>query len=100
MNFLKLLPLSKRRLDVLLEIYTAKEDYLRSISKKLKMSPSLTFHILNKLHHSQFIVKRKTGKEIQYTLNKNRDYDLLLKLLEEYHLEKIMNLHYRPEPIQ
>lgn len=91
MNFSKLLPLSKRRLDVLFEIYAEGRDYLRSISKKLNMNPSLTFNILNKLHNSQFIVRKKIGKEIQYSLNKNRDYKLLVKLLEEYHLEKAIN---------
>ena len=45
MNFLKILPLSKRRLDVLFEIYARGEDYLRNISKNLKMNPSLTFNI-------------------------------------------------------
>ena len=91
MNFLKLLPLSQGRLDVLLEIYMDGEDYLRNISKKLNMNPSLAFNILNKLHHSQFVVKRKVGKEVQYSLDKGRDYEILTKLLEEYHLEKIMD---------
>ncbi len=91
MNFLKILPLSTRRLDVLFEIYAEGEDYLRNISKKIKMNPSLAFSILNKLHQSQFIVKRKVGKEVQYSLNKNRDYELVTGLLEEYHLEKAIN---------
>lgn len=89
MNFLKILPLSKGRLDVLFEIYAKGESYLRNISKELKMNPSLTFNILNILYYSKFVVKRKVGKEVQYSLDKNRDYDLLMKLLEEYHLEKI-----------
>ena len=89
MNFLKILPLSQSRLDVLLEIYSEKEDYLRNISQKLKMHPSLTFNILHKLHHSKFIMRRNAGKEVQYSLEKNRDYELLVKILEEYHLEKI-----------
>ncbi len=90
MNFLKILPLSKGRLEVLFEIYAAGDDYLRSISKKLKMNPSLTFNILNKLYESQFVVKEKVGKEVQYSLHKNRDYELLVRLLEEYHLETII----------
>ena len=88
MNFLKILPLSKRRLDVLFEIYAKGEDYLRNISKSLRMNPSLTFNILNRLHDSQFIIKRKLGKEVQYSLNRNRDYILLVSLLEEYYFEK------------
>lgn len=88
MNFLKILPLSKSRLDVLFEIYVKGEDYLRNISNSLGMNPSLTFNILNRLHDSQFIIKRKLGKEIQYSLNVNRDYNLLVNLLEEYHFEK------------
>lgn len=88
MNFLKILPLSKRRMDVLFEIYAKGEDYLRNISKNLRMNPSLTFNILNKLYDSQFIIKRKLGKEIQYSLNRNRDYNLLINLLEEYQFEK------------
>ena len=90
MNFLKILPLSKARLDVLFEIYVENEDYLRNISQKLKMNPSLTFNVLNKLHESNFVIKQKIGKEVQYSLSKNRDYDLLTRLLEEYHLEKVI----------
>ena len=51
MNILKLLPLNKGSLDVLFEIYAEGEDYLRSISKKLKMNPSLVFNILNIFTH-------------------------------------------------
>ncbi len=88
MNFSGILPLSKRRLDVLLEIYAEGEDYLRNISKKLKMNPSLAFNVLNKLYGAKFLTKRKVGKEVQYSLNKGRDFEILKKLLEEYHLEK------------
>ncbi|MBI2668538.1 nucleotidyltransferase domain-containing protein [Candidatus Woesearchaeota archaeon] len=91
MNFLKILPLSQGRLDILFEIYAEGEDYLRNISRKLKMNPSLTFTILNKLHESQFVIKRKVGKEVQYSLNRNRDYEIVVRLLEEYHIEKIIN---------
>jgi len=90
MNFLKILPLSRRRLDVLFEIYAEGEDYLRNISKKLKMNPSLTFNILNRLYNTKFLVKRKVGKAVLYSLDKNRDYEILIKLLEEYHLEKVV----------
>ena len=91
MNILKLLPLNKGSLDVLFEIYAEGEDYLRSISKKLKMNPSLVFNVLNKLYNSKTVIKRNKGKEVQYSLEKNRDYELLIRLLEEYHLEKIIN---------
>jgi len=90
MNFLKTLPLSKGRLDVLFEIYAEGEDYLRNISKKLKMNPSLAFNILNKLYDAKFLTKRKLGKEVQYSLNKSRDFDILVKLLEEYNFERIL----------
>jgi predicted nucleotidyltransferase/DNA-binding transcriptional ArsR family regulator len=90
MNFLKILPLSRRRLDVLFEIYAEGEDYLRNISKKLKMNPSLAFNILNKLYNTKFLVKRKIGKEVLYSLDKNRDYKILIKLLEEYRIEKVV----------
>lgn len=91
MNFLKILPLSKRRLDVLFEIYAGGEDYLRNISKKLKMNPSLAFNILNKLYDTKFLIKKKVGKEVQYSLNKNRDYEISIKLLEEYYFERTIN---------
>ena len=90
MNFSKILPLSKGRLDVLLEIYSNKEDYLRNISKSLRMNPSLAYSILRKLYDSKFIVKRKHGKEVIYSISNNRDYNLLISLLEEYHLEKVV----------
>ena len=89
MNFLKLLPLSKGKMDVLLEIY-AETDYLRSISKKLGINPSYAFILLHQLHDAQVLVQKKKGKEVEYSLNKNRDYNLLVNLLEEYHLEKVM----------
>lgn len=89
MNFLKLLPLSKGKMDVLLEIY-AETDYLRSISKKLRLNPSYTFILLHQLHDAQVIVQKKKGKEVEYSLTQNRDYNLLVKLLEEYHLEKVI----------
>lgn len=89
MNFLHLLPLSKGKMEVLLEIY-AGQDYLRSISKKLHMNPSYTFILLHQLHDAKVIVQKKRGKEVEYFLNQNRDYSLLVQLLEEYHLEKII----------
>ena len=91
MNFLKILPLSRVRLDVLLEIYAEREDYLRNIAKKLKLNPSLAFNVLNRLYDAKFTMKKRVGKEVQYSLNKNRDYEILTKLLEEYHLEKILD---------
>jgi len=91
MNFLNILPLSERRLDVLFEIYSEKENYLRKLSRKLKMNPSLTFKILKKLYQANFILRREVGKEIQYSLNNNRDYNILIKLLEEYYFEKAIN---------
>ncbi len=90
MNLLKVLPLSRQRLEVLFEIYSEKEDYLRNISKRLKMNPSLTFNILKKLYQAQLLDKRQVGKEIQYSLQRNRDYSLAVQLLEEFYLEKAM----------
>lgn len=90
MNILKILPLSKQRLEVLFEIYAEGEDYLRNISKRLKMNPSLAFNILKKLYQAQFVDRRKVGKEIQYSLQRNRDYNLVVQLLEKFYLEKAM----------
>jgi predicted nucleotidyltransferase len=86
MNLSAIMP--KRKLDVLFEIYAEGQDYLRNISKRLKMNPSLAYRILGRLYKSQFLVKKRIGKEVQYSLNKNRDYDIIVRLLEEYHLEK------------
>lgn len=91
MNISKILPISRGRLDVLFEIYAEKEDYLRNISRKLKMNPSLVFNILKKLYNSKIIIKKERGKEIQYSFDKNRDYEFLIKLLEEYNFERIIN---------
>ena len=90
MNFLQLLPLSRPRLEVLFEIYAEREDYLRHIAKRLTMNPSLAFSILKKLHQTGFIMKRKVGKEVQYSLQPDRASDLLVGLLEEFHLEKAL----------
>ncbi len=86
MNLSAIMP--RRKLDVLFEIYAEGQDYLRNISKRLKMNPSLAYKILGRLYDSQFLVKKRIGKEVQYSLNKNRDYDIIVRLLEEYHLEK------------
>lgn len=91
MNLKKILPLNSRRMDVLLEIYLEGQDYLRNISKKLKMNPSLTFKILNKLCEGKFLIKRKVGKEVFYSFDKNKDYEIILGFLEEYYLERIVS---------
>jgi len=91
MNLLKILPLNKRRLDVLFEIYAEGQDYLRSISKKLNMNPSLAFNILNRLYDAKLVIKKKIGKEVQYSLNNEKNDALVIKLLEEYNFEKIVN---------
>lgn len=90
MNFIKILPLSKSRLDVLLEIYISNQTYLRDIAKKLKMNPSLCHRIIKRLFNAKFLMKEQKGKEILYSFNKNKDYKILITILEEYHLEKIM----------
>ncbi len=91
MNLLGILPLSRRRLDVLFEIYADGQNYLRNISRQLGMNPSLAFSILKKLHHSHLVVKERIGKEVQYSLDKGRDYEILVRLLEEYHLERAVS---------
>lgn len=88
MNLIKILPINKRRLDILFEIYSNNENYLRNISKNLEINPSITHKILNVLSTANTITKRSLGKEKLYSLNKNKDYDLIIKILEEYHLEK------------
>lgn len=91
MNWLNILPLNESRLAVLFEIYAEGEDYVRSISRRLQMNPSLAFSILRKLHEAGFVIRKEKGKEVYYSLDKNRDYLLLKKLLEEYHLEKALS---------
>ena len=83
MSFIKILPLSRRRLDVLFEIYAEKEDYLRNISNKLKMNPSLTFRILNRLYDAGFLIKRRIGKEIHQAFEKD-DLDTFGHLMDEH----------------
>lgn len=88
MNLTNILPLNKSRLDVLFEIYAEDENYLRNISKELKMNPSLCFRILQKLYESNLLIKKERGKEVLYSLKKGRDYKILVSFLEDYHLEK------------
>lgn len=88
MNLLKILPLSRRMLDVMFEIYANDNAYLRGIAKTLRINPSLTARLLNKMYDAKILSKSKKGVEIIYSLNKSRDYGILVSLLEEYHLEK------------
>ncbi len=76
--------LSKRRLELLFEIYAAKRDYLHSLAAKLKMNPSLCFRMLNSLHSAGILNKEKQGKEIFYSLAK--ESLLLVPILEEFYL--------------
>ena len=88
MNITRLLPISEARLKVLFEIYSNKEDYLRNISKDIKMNPSLTYKILKNLTKLNIVSKEEKGKEIVYTFEKSYDNILLRSILEEYYLEK------------
>ena len=69
MNLLSLLPLGKNTLEVMLEIYSAKEDYLRNIEKKTKINPSLLHRILKKMLAAKAILLERKGKEVYYTLS-------------------------------
>jgi len=86
MNINKILPLSERRIEVLFEIYASKRDYLRSISVKLKINPSLCSRILKSLYAAGVLDKEQQGKEVFYSLTK--DSEILLPLLERFHLER------------
>ncbi len=90
MNFMKILPLSKVRMNVLFEIYAEGSSYLRSISKNLDLNSSLAHRVLGKLTEAGFLMKEKKGQEVMYELSNNRDIGLILQLLEEYHLEKVL----------
>ncbi|MBS3158845.1 nucleotidyltransferase domain-containing protein [Candidatus Woesearchaeota archaeon] len=91
MSITKLLPLSKGKLDVLFEIYAEGQDYLRNISRKLKMNPSQSFRILNSLYKAKIVVKKEIGNEIQYSMSKDYDSEPVIIVLEEYHLYKIVD---------
>lgn len=85
---MELLPLTKRKLEVLFEIYAAKENYLRAIAKETGMSVSLCARILNSLQSARQLAREKIGKEVYFSLSKKPL--LLLALLEEFRLEKNM----------
>ncbi|MBU1622095.1 MAG: winged helix-turn-helix domain-containing protein, partial [Nanoarchaeota archaeon] len=72
MNLLKILPLNETKLKILLEIYSAGEDYLRSIEKKTGINPSLLHRVLKQLEKSGVVSKEKKGKENYYSLSKEK----------------------------
>ncbi|MBU0460509.1 MAG: nucleotidyltransferase domain-containing protein [Nanoarchaeota archaeon] len=84
MNLLKILPLNETKLKILLEIYSAGEDYLRSIEKKTGINPSLLHRVLKQLEKSGVVSKEKKGKENYYSLSKEK---FLINLIEKYHLD-------------
>jgi len=84
MKLIEILPLSKRRLDVLFEIYSSKRDYLRSISSKLSINPSLCSRILKSLHSAKVLDREQQGKEVFYSLAKGSE--LLIPILEDFNL--------------
>jgi len=90
MNFSALLPLSKVKLEVLLEIYKVKEDYLRSLQKKTKINPSLLHRVLGNLVQAGVLTKEQRGKEIYYSLIPN---PFLTPLLEQYWKYKMGQSH-------
>lgn len=63
MNLLSLLPLSRNTLEILLEIYAAKEDYLRNLEKKTQINPSLLHRTLKKLLAARVIILEKKAKK-------------------------------------
>ncbi len=93
MNLLSLLPLNKTTLEVLLELYAVKEDYLRNLEKKTKINPSLLHRILKKLLAARAVVMKRKGKEMYYSLS-SEDYPFWVMVLEQYHRDKVMAAHH------
>lgn len=79
-------PLTKRKLELLFEIYSKKESYLREITRSSGMSLSLAARIIGSLLKAGMIEKERRGKEIYYRLTKRAEE--FIPLLETFYLEK------------
>lgn len=92
MSLTDIFPLSRSRMEVLLEIYLSGEDYLRSLEKKTRINPSQLHRTLKSLHGQGIIFKQRKGREFFYSLSKT-ETDFLAPLLERYYKEKIVSKH-------
>lgn len=86
----EILPLTRNKAEILFEIYSEKQSYLREIARATKKSPSLCAKSLNALFKSGIIKKSKSGKTIYYSLVASRTTDILIDLLDEFYLEKMV----------
>ncbi len=88
MNLTALFPLSRTKMDVLLEIYLNGEDYLRSLEKKTKVNPSLLHRLLRSLAAAGLLRREKKGREFYYALVSGQR--TIKNLIENYHRDKIV----------
>ncbi len=85
----EILPLTRNKVEILFEIYSKKQSYLREIAKAIKKSPSLCAKSLNALNKSGIVKKSKSGKTIYYSIVPSRTVDILVDILDELYLEKM-----------
>ncbi|MCK4730118.1 MAG: nucleotidyltransferase domain-containing protein [Candidatus Aenigmarchaeota archaeon] len=88
MNVTKLLPLTKRKLEILFEIYSSENCYLHKLVRELNMSLSLCSKILTSLVNCKILKKERKGKEVYYSFISGYEYNLLIPVLNELYLEK------------
>lgn len=82
-------PLTKRKLELLFEIYSKRENYLRQIVRDTGMSLSLAARIISSLVNAKLLEKERKGKEVYYWLTeKARE---IIPILELFYLEKRIN---------
>lgn len=91
MSLTRTLPITKIKLDILFEIYSEKENYLRNIAKNTRINPSLVHRNITLLYKAGMLEKREQGKEIFYSMKKNPLCKIVQSMLEEYSLEKAVS---------
>lgn len=87
MNLTSLFPLSKSKIDVLLEIYLPGEDYLRNLERRTKINPSLLHRLLQGLVVAGLVTREKKGRELYYSLSEKTGLE---QFLEQYHRDRIL----------
>jgi len=81
----QLLPLSKKKMDILRHLYETQPTHLRKISAELSIHPYLVKKYIDALSLKQIVAQQQAGKTILLTMNTLLDgIESILAVIEDY----------------
>ena len=90
-----LLPLTKKKIEILKYLYEKEQSHLREISKNLKIHPFQTKKIIDSLVNNKILEQKKAGKTILLKINTLFDgFNQLIYIIEDYK-QKVENKRLR-----